>query len=36
MDLENIQKQNQDLKEQIKLLKIKNIEIINDNHNNLQ
>src|SRR5437868_10297519 len=36
MDLENILEQNQDLKEQIKILKIKNIEIINDNHNNLQ
>ena len=36
MDLENIQKQNQDLKDQIKTLKIKNIEIIQDNYENLQ
>ena len=36
MDLENIQEQNQDLKNQIKTLKIKNIEIIQNNHENLQ
>ena len=35
-DLKDIQNQNQELKEQIKILKIKNIEIIQDNYENLQ
>ena len=36
MDLKNIQEQNQELKEQIKILKIKNIKIIQNNYKNLQ